>query len=208
MRIKRTFQKLFFTLFILLILFGTTAIHPQQVEAAEKISNACAKAYAKKLNSLVKKNSPDVKGYSFTIVRDMNKDGVPELLYTPGFSGSIQQPWSVYTYKKGKVKKLGNCAGTLYTVSGQKTKYKFESWFGVGCTAYGYVTFGKSKITTQTKAEYIGPDCYLSGKKSKKTKCEKYVKNFCKSMTKKKSVKMTDVYDIQWNAAKIKKILS
>lgn len=108
MKTKNTICKFLFSLFTLLIVCGICTLHTEQVEAARKIkiSNSCAKAYAKKLNSLAK-TAPNIKGYCYTIIRDMNNDGVPELLYNPKYTGSCPEPWTVYTYKKGKVKKSG-----------------------------------------------------------------------------------------------------
>lgn len=39
--------------------------------------------------------------------------------------------------------------GSLYAMKGKKSKYKFETWTGVGAYSYGYVTFKKSKVITK-----------------------------------------------------------
>lgn len=208
MKTKNVSRKAISFLLALILTMGIFNLNVVQARASRKISDGCAKAYARKINSLTKKN-PEIKGYSYVIVRDMNKDGVPELLYNPRYTGSLPDPWTVYTYKKGKVKKIGSVSGSLYTVPGKKNKYKYEGWFGVGCCAYGYVTFGKSKVTRQKEAEYGGMPVkyYLKNKVVSESKYNKFMKNFQKSMTEKREIKATDTYHIKWTAKKVKSIL-
>lgn len=69
----------------------------------------------------------------------------------------VQAAGSSAAYKKAYTKKLNNIRkkkseksgsfmGSFYAMKGKKSKYKFETWTGVGAYSYGYVTFKKSMV--------------------------------------------------------------
>lgn len=144
------------TIAVCMLLVMCIVMFPIKINAAGKISDACAKAYAKKINSLHKKNYSNYPSNLETrdeiVISDMNGDNVPELMYYE-IRNTMGQPLEVYTYRKGKVLKMGKInAGEIYKISGSKTKYKYHGMFGVGCNEYGILSFGKSKIKKQNLA--------------------------------------------------------
>lgn len=203
MKKRRSVGKIYLLIFMVSIL-----IYSQKVSAAS-ISQNCAKAYADKLNRLEQKNSTDIRGYKFAMLCDVNGDRIYELFYSPKRSGSTKQPWTVYTYKKGKVKKIGNCQGDLYKIKGKKKQYKYLEWYGVGCSGVGTVTFEKNKIKHKEELRFAGHPMkyYKKGKEVNRKTYNKAYKKFTKSMVPKNRISATDVNGIVWTADMVKKLV-
>ncbi len=193
---------------VVLVIFSLlTSTAPMQAQAAKKITDGNAKAYAKMINHLYKKSGS--RWTASVIVHDMNNDGVPELLYNDQPYGSCPHQNDVYTYKKGKVIKIGSCPDGIYKVPNSKTKYRYSTFTGVGCYEFGQITFSKKKIDVKTYGEYFGNPTkyYIKDKQVNEKKYLKEQKKYKKHMTNSTVLKSTYFEGEKWTAFKVKSIV-
>lgn len=192
---------------------------PVQAQAAKpKFTTACAKAYAKKINSLHKKNFSFDPAYAakyapdWVIICDMNGDDIPELIYCE-ISNSMGSPLEIYTYKKGKVLKMGKVnASEVYRIPGSKKEYRYHAMFGVGCNIYGTLTFSNNKVKSKTLAKQYGDGRHIiNGKSVSKSKYASWEKKFKKKMSPARAKvnykKETLVRTKKWTAKTVKSII-
>lgn len=193
---------------IMLVLAAVIFIPSITTEAAKsKLTNSCAKAYAKKLNQIKKKWYKST--FPGVIVKDVNADGTPELIINPLPYSSSPAKWTVYTYKKRKIIEIGTYSGYLYNIKGKSNQFKFKAMYGVGTGGIGTVTFGKKSVISKQKLAYSGMPIkyYINNKKSSYKKYQKSFKNYTKTMSDKNQVRITDLYKYKWSTSKIKLIL-
>lgn len=193
---------------VLMVFSLLTSVAPIQAQAAKKkISNSNTKAYAKMINHLYKKAGS--KGEVSVIVHDMNNDGVPELLFNDWPFGSCPHWYDVYTYKKGKVVKLGSCPNGIYKVPGSKTKYRYSTFTGVGFYEFGQITFSKKKIEVKIYGECAGypTKYYIKDKQVSEKKYKKEQEKYEKHMNSSTWLEPTYFEGEKWTASKVKSII-
>lgn len=182
---------------ILLFMVLTEAIPS---EAASKAGKA-RKAYREYLSSIMK--SEDFKEYaglgfgsiSFAVM-DISGDKIPELIVKESYT--TPEGYWVYTYRKGKVKKLKSMnyysGGDIDAVYPQKhiiKAYEGDDWDSD--TLYYKVTESKMKAVARTKnGKY-----YVNGKKVTKTGYQSYISK----------IEKTKCYGANNGRLKFKKIL-
>lgn len=146
-------------------------------------------------------NNPDSKVYGMKIadydgkikfeIKDMNKDGIPELIFDISLYYGDQCPEVLYTFYNGKVKCVGEAghAGFFYRFNSSKVfQVEAYKWGSVYFTYYHYYKLSKGKM--KLVASHI-VDCgndgtgnknsyEISGKKSNKVKFINFLnKNKC-----------------------------
>ena len=106
--VKKNVKRLEILSLMLLVILSVSSVYA----STKKMPSKQKKAYTKIINSVYKeekktmsemdKNGSVSYGLQYTYF-DVNKDGTKELITSSRWTGT-----SVYTYKKGKIKKLGN----------------------------------------------------------------------------------------------------
>ena len=140
-------------IFIVLVLFGfvfsqimpgNSDIPAVQASSVKKTVKKAKKAYEKKMESFATEYDTD--GY-YRIV-DVTGDKVPELLIDYGVT-SRHGALRIYTYKKGKLKKIldiGNDNLTIYVYRKTKTLLIYDGYHGYNERAYYKYTKGKFRL--------------------------------------------------------------
>ncbi len=119
---KKLFKKVVILLVMLILITETTTVVQRvDVSAAgtKSIKNNAKKAY----KNYVRKYLPSSAGYPYGMYKlyDINRDGIPEMLFA--YQAGVRSAYKIYTYKKGKIIKMLDVTeggSGLYRVKGKK----------------------------------------------------------------------------------------
>lgn len=155
------------------------------VQAASSKNAKAHKAYEKQIRKDQRKYCPDE--YLKYAYKDLNGDGVDELITYPGFGYCME---ILYTYKNGNVKKLISVAQGEFEKYYKKKKVLCYSGGHMDNYYEEYYKFKGSKLIKKAymkeSVELIGDEpvasvrYHVNGKKTTKQKYKSYVKNLTK----------------------------
>jgi len=180
---KKSFKKLGILLVMLILTTGTTTV-VQRVDVSaintKSIKDNAKKAY----KNYVRRYLPSSAGYPYGRHKlyDINRDGIPEMLFA--YQAGVRSAYKIYTYKKGKILKMLDVTtggSGLYRVKGKKyivictsggvadnafTCYKMQGKKLVKVSEYRSVSTGGGSLQPQEVKFY---------KNSKKISKAKYI---------------------------------
>lgn len=186
---KSRIRKLLFLLAALFLLTGVEYGTAVQVEAANYKT-----LYKKFLRKKYKEKGNADYTKKFYII-NIDKKGVPELVYTDGAYGAAANGlFEVYTVKKGKVKKMGEFPNRTGASSFQYNGKNGAVWGEISSGTYGYFDRyqfknGKWKAVFQCRYSLVSNDTleyYVKDKKVSKAVYDDYFKKHFKSIKWKK----------------------
>lgn len=112
------------------------------VEVSAKASGSLKKKAAKAYRKFAKRS-----GYGWFCVRDIDRDGMKELIVSRNYSAGVSSSpdaLAVYKYRKGAVRKIGEDYAAFGYRYNKKTKRIHGLWGGSGSVEDWYLTITKS----------------------------------------------------------------
>lgn len=166
---------------VLLFISMSSTYHANYAQATS-VKEKAIKAY----KSFLSKKSVTLKrpGYSFTetfdltqedfAVKDLNADGVPELILDPSYDHGAGFRSAIFVYRNGKVAWLNTSGGTTYYYVGSKVFKVYDLGRGSFGVYYYKIVNGYAKEIASYEGLYT----------TKEEQCKYYIKN--KKVTRKK----------------------
>lgn len=170
-------------------------------KAAKK--KAAMKAYRKMLKKGVSPSGIEFPHGTKFLLKDVNKDGIPELIVDTDFNSYLAAVDMVYTYYNGKIKEVAisdhgktgiyQKGNVLMKCSGNIGRYTFSVY---------KIVKGKAKVLAVEKMDTAKPnsDYYIGGKKTTEKKYLAYVKKLTKGS------KLISEKSKSWHALTLKNI--